>query len=190
MAMKQEDGDVTAWVNTYGDNLYRFARIRLRDHDIAEDMVQETFLAAWKARDNFKGESTRKTWLIGILKHKIIDHIRKQVRNRKLDTELSQDPTSPLFNANQSWRDANHAWLDSPDKLFQDGEFRDALEQCLQHLPLRQRQIFVLREFAGEDAESICNSCEVTSTNLHVLMHRARLSLRKCLEKHGFGAKS
>jgi len=180
--------DVADWVRDYGDELYRFALMRLHDEDAAQDLVQDSFLAAWKARDSFKGDSTRKTWLIGILKHKIIDHIRKQIRLRKLQNALETDPVSPWFDSDNSWRDSNRSWHSSPDQLCHDGDFRDALEQCLAQLPLRQRQVFILREMIGEDSSTVCNSCEVTPTNLHVLMHRARLALRHCLEKHGFGA--
>ncbi len=185
--MKQQE-DITAWVTNYSDDLYRFARMRLHDDDAAQDVVQDAFFAAWKAKDGFKGDSSRKTWLIGILKHKIIDHIRKQIRTRKLTDELTQDPVSPWFNNDNSWRDAARVWHDSPEHLCHDDDFRSSLEACMKKLPLRQRQVFMLREMVGEDAKFVCNACEITPTNLHVLMHRARLSLRHCLEKHGFGA--
>lgn len=184
----QSEEDITSWVARYSDDLYRFARVRLQDDDIAQDVVQETFFAAWKAKDSFKGDSSRKTWLIGILKHKIIDHIRKQIRKRKLDDELIQDPVSPWFNNNGTWRDANRLWHDSPERLCHDDDFRDTLQQCLQKLPTRQRQVFMLREVVGEDAKTVCNTFDITPTNLHVLMHRARLALRHCLKQQGFGA--
>jgi RNA polymerase sigma-70 factor (ECF subfamily) len=180
--------DVADWVRDYGDELYRFAWVRLHDEDVAQDLVQESFLAAWRARDSFKGDSSRKTWLIGILKHKIIDHIRKQIRQRKLHDALEEDPVSPWFHSDHSWRAANRRWHNSPDQLCHDDNFRDALEQCLAKLPLRQRQVFMLKEMVGEDSETVCNDCQLTATNLHVLMHRARLALRHCLEKHGFGS--
>ncbi len=184
------NANVEAWVSAWGDFLFRYAISRVQDRDIAADLVQETFLAAWKGRQSFKGEASRKTWLTGILKHKITDHIRQQIRRRKLETALDDDPASPWFQDDHSWREPQRAWHDSPDRLAHDKDFRLALDDCLSHLPARQRLVFILREINGDDSEEICKQYDISTTNLHVLMHRARLALRHCLQSHGFGASS
>ncbi len=185
-----EAEEVSEWVRAWGDDLYRYALLRVQDRELASDLVQEAFLAAWRARDTFHGESSRKTWLIAILKHKIVDHIRQRVRQRKLDEVLEEDPASPWFRDDHAWREPQQAWRDDPARLCQDQAFLRALQDCLRRLPERQRHVFVLRELQGEDGEHVCNACGITTTNLHVLMHRARLALRHCLRTHGFGASS
>ncbi len=184
------NSNVEAWVSAWGDFLFRYALSRVQDRDIAADLVQETFLAAWKGRHSFKGEASRKTWLTGILKHKITDHIRQQIRRRKLEMALDDDPVSPWFQDDHSWREPQQAWHDSPDRLAHDRDFRLTLESCLHRLPARQRFVFILREINGDSTEDVCKQCDISTTNLHVLMHRARLALRHCLQSHGFGASS
>ncbi len=178
------------WLDEHGDYLYRFAMSRLHDEQAAADLVQETLLAAWRGRDAFQGEASERTWLTGILKHKIIDHIRREIRARELDEGLGSDPTSAFFDASGHWAEHPAPWRDDPARLCEDAHFRDALARCLDGLPEKQALAFRLRELGGEDTQAICKALDVTPTNFHVLMHRARLALRKCLEIHWFGRKT
>lgn len=180
-------GDPHQWITEHGDYLYRFAISRLHDEEVAADLLQETLLAAWKGRDSFAGNSSVRTWLAGILKHKIIDHVRKQIRDRNLTERAESDPTSRYFNNNGSWSEAPQAWNESPETLCRNEQFKSVLNGCIGKLPLKQRLVFQLREMGGEDTDEVCKQCEITSTNLHVLLHRARLALRKCLELQWFG---
>jgi RNA polymerase sigma-70 factor (ECF subfamily) len=175
------------WLQEHGDYLFRYALSRLHDNELATDMVQETLLAAWRGHKRFKGDSSLRTWLVGIMKHKIIDHIRKEIRNRNINDSLENDPTSQYFSDNGSWQQAPSAWHGNPEAQCENQKFRQTLDKCMQHLPEKQRSVFEMRELLGEESESICNAHDITATHLHVLIHRARLSLQKCLQTHWFG---
>jgi len=184
--MNQPDNPHT-WLQEHGDYLYRYAMSRLHNEELAQDMLQETLLAGWKGFERFAGQSTIRTWLVGILKHKIIDHIRHEIRGRHLTEAVETDPTSAFFNANGSWSDAPNAWKDNPEDLCNSEDFHKILESCISKLPEKQQVVFSMRDIVGEDTPSVCKACDITSTHLHVLLHRARLSLRKCLELNWFG---
>ncbi len=184
--MAQPD-DPQQWLNAHGDYLYRYAMSRMHDSEIAQDLIQETLLAAWRGYDNFAGQSTIRTWLVGILKHKIIDHIRKEIRGRDLNDVAGSDPTSAYFNQDGSWSESPHAWRDNPEALLNNEQFQQTLQSCVKKLPAKQRVVFQMRDIVGEESEAVCKQCEITTTNLHVLLHRARMALRKCLETHWFG---
>ena len=177
------------WLTDHGDYLYRYAMSRLHHEEQASDMVQETLLAAWKGWEKFAGKSSVRTWLVGILKHKIIDHIRKEIRSRKLSEAVESDPTSSLFNADGSWVEAPRNWKENPQELCENGQFQQVLQGCIGKLPEKQQIVFQMREMTGEDTETICKEAEITPTHLHVLIHRARLALRTCLEHNWFGGK-
>src|SRR5210317_516293 len=135
-----------SWVDQYGDFLYHFTLSRIKDPSIAEDLVQETFLAALKARKNFQGRSTARTWLIAILKHKIVDHIRKQVREHTSDkvesmlNTAANDPVDSSFNDEGDWRIRPSKWAIDPMKLYEQKEFMDILYQRLGELPERKAE--------------------------------------------------
>ena len=177
-----------SWVDQYGDFLYHFTLSRIKDPSIAEDLVQETFLAALKARKNFQGRSTARTWLIAILKHKIVDHIRKQVREHtsdKLESMLdtaANDPVDSSFNDEGDWRIRPSKWAIDPMKLYEQKEFMDILYQCLGELPQRQAEAFMMREIDGLSTEEICKVLNISATNSWVMLYRARMWLRRCLE--------
>jgi len=187
--IREQSGTQNAeeWLALYGDYLYRYALFRLSNEEIARDMVQDTLIAAWKAKKNFRGDASVRTWLVGILKHKITDHIRKQIRDRNLATRLEVDPTSDFFDANGQWQQPVHGWADDPERLSSNQDFLKTLNTCVAKLPDQHRHVFTLRELNGETTDTICNACDITPTNLHVIMHRARLALRKCLGKTWFG---
>ncbi|RME84780.1 MAG: sigma-70 family RNA polymerase sigma factor [Zetaproteobacteria bacterium] len=184
-----EREDPARWLDAYGDDLYRYALARVRDPDQAADLVQETLLAAWQARAQFSGRSSVRTWLIGILKHKIVDHIRREIRTRQRNDALERDPTSRWFDDSGRWVEHPQPWRDDPARLLENREFLRALRMCLERLPERQRRAFELREVAGDAPEEICQAMGITPTNLNVLIYRARLALRKCLELHWFGGR-
>ncbi|HKK07100.1 MAG TPA: sigma-70 family RNA polymerase sigma factor [Gammaproteobacteria bacterium] len=175
------------WLKLYGDELFRFALVQLHDAGLAEDMVQETLLAALQARDRYSGEAAVKTWLIGILKHKIVDHIRKEVREsarediERLSDRRTEEGIDELFDARGHWIVRPQDWGD-PESCLEQGRFWDALEICLQRLKVLQARIFALKEFSGLSNEEICKELEITATNCWVLLYRARVGLRQCLE--------
>jgi len=179
-----------SWVDQYGDFLYRFTLYRVKDPSIAEDLVQETFLAALKARKNFQGRSTARTWLIGILKHKIVDHIRKRVREQTSDkvesmlNAAANDPVDTSFNDEGDWRVRPSKWAVDPMKLYEQKEFMDVLYQCLGELPERQAEAFMMREIDGFSTEEICKVMNISATNSWVMLYRARMWLRRCLENN------
>ncbi len=176
-----------SWLQEHGDYLFKFAISRIRDEEIAVDLVQETLLAAWKGQHGFKNQSSLRTWLVGILKHKITDHIRREIRRRELSHAVENDPTSAFFNAGGHWQEPPDQWRSNPESLLGNDEFHATLQQCMDELPPRQQQVFHLREIVGEDTDFICNALDITPTHLHVLIHRARLALRRCLECNWFG---
>lgn len=170
--------------------LLRYASLQLRNPDAAEDAVQETLLAALTAEASFGGRSNLRTWLTGILKHKIVDAIRKvsrEVAAGSLDEDSEIGELGYKFKDNGHWQDPPAAWED-PDSALEQKQFRAALEKCLQGLPARTAQAFMMREHMGLETGEICKELEVTSTHCWVLLYRARMSLRQCLEATWFGA--
>jgi RNA polymerase sigma-70 factor (ECF subfamily) len=188
--------DPASWVDQYGDFLYRFALSKVNDPSVAEDLVQETFLAALKARENFQGRSTAKTWLVAILKHKIIDHIRKRVREQTSDKVESLadataiDPIEGKFKDDGGWRHRPAKWVINPMKIYEQKEFMDVLYRCLSDLPERQADAFMMREIDGLSTEEICKALNISPTNSWVMLYRARMWLRQCIEINWLDAES
>lgn len=175
------------WVDQYGDYLYCYALPRVQDPSVAEDLVQETFLAALTARTSYAGRASARTWLTGILKHKIVDYFRKNWRERPEPVpELNPDDTDSDFDARGNWRLKPARWKANPLKLYQQKLFFKVLNQCLSHLPARLAKVFVLREMEGLDTKEICKVLKISPTNCWVMLHRARNGLRKCLEVDWF----
>jgi len=177
------------WVDGYGDFLYRFALSRVKDPSVAEDLVQETFLAALRARENFKGRSAGRTWLIAILKHKIVDYIRKKIRepaSNKIET-LS-DLADADFSDKGEWLIRPSKWAINPGEIYEQKEFLDVLYRCLAELPERLAEAFMLREMDGLSTEEVCKVLGITATNSWVMLYRARMSLRGCLENKWLSA--
>lgn len=176
--------DPQQWVAAHGDLLYRFALVRTGDAPAAEELVQETFLAALAGLDGFQGHSSERTWLIGILKHKIVDHLRQTYREvtvEEIDAEVDA-----YFDSQGSWA-LPPSKLKNPETSAEQEELRARLAKCLQHLPERLMRAFLLTQIDGLAASETCKVLGVTATNLWVMLHRARLRLRHCLEQSGFG---
>ncbi len=163
--------------------MFRYAMARLRDRDVAEDVVQEAFLAALGARDRFTGGSTERTWLVGILKNKVVDRIRRSVRDRPPSGIADHDEATTAVFDRGYWRSTPQAWPRHAERVEQDREFREALARCLARLPDRMGLAFRLREADGIETDEICNILEVSATNLATLLYRARTRLRQCLER-------
>jgi len=183
--------NIEAWVDEHGDALYSYALSRLKNPATAEDAVQETFLAALRSPERFSGRSSARTWLIGILKHKIIDLIRKESREQPLDEIETLDASEEtFFDRKGHWRVAPADWQIHPGKILEQKEFMVVLGNCLQHLPDRLHRLFILRELEDWDSEEICKDLEITPTNLWVMLYRARMRLRGCLTENWFGGES
>lgn len=176
--------NVNDWLNEHGDYLYRFALARLRDPHQAEDAVQETLLAAIK-NNSFEGESSARTWLTGILKHKIIDLQRKQIREQPLsdliDLDASDTSMDDFFDQSGHWIDRPQKW-DMPDSALEQKQFLDILSECMEKLPAKLKAIFMMRDVHEFENEHICKELAITATNAWVMLYRARMGLRKCLE--------
>jgi RNA polymerase sigma-70 factor (ECF subfamily) len=176
------------WVDQYGDALFHFAIARVKNREVAEDLVQDTFLAAVQSQERFKGHSSEKTWLFGILKHKVIDHYRK-TKATMYAQNILDDPGNleAFFNAKGGWQIRPAHWRTNPGKTQEIKEFLDHFYRCLSVLPQRTADAFVYREVDGLSTEEICKHLDITATNCWVLLYRARMLLRKCLEIVGFG---
>ena len=168
--------------------LVRYASLQLRDLDAVQDAVQETLLAALAGEANFAGRSNLRTWLTGILKHKIVDTIRRQSRETLISGDAAGDDSGfdELFEANGHWVEHPAAWTD-PDASLQQQQFYAALEECLARLPKKTAQVFMMREHLGSETAEICKDLSVTPTHCWVLLYRARMALQLCLDKNWFG---
>jgi RNA polymerase sigma-70 factor, ECF subfamily len=186
---KQGLSDPAEWVDRHGNYLFRYAMLRIGDRHTAEDFVQETFLAALGARESFSGRSSEATWLVGILKHKIADHFRRKAREPLLADAPSSEAGDDPFTETGEWRNGPPAWAPEPERLARDREFADRLARCLSELPPRHASAFSLREVDGMETGEICKVLEISETNLWVILHRARMRMRRCLEVHWFGRK-
>ena len=169
--------------------LLRFARLQLRDAAAAEDAVQDTLVAALAGQSGYAERSSMRTWLTGILKHKIIDAIRRKSRETARATANGQKEETDfdaLFAADGHWKERPTAWGD-PERTLNEKEFFRALEACLASLPEKMARAFMMREHLGVETAEICKELGITSTNCWVMLYRARMSLRLCLQKNWFG---
>jgi len=167
--------------------LLRYATLQLRDSAAAEDAVQEALLAALTGEANFAGRSNLRTWLTGILKHKIVDAIRRQSRERPVrEPESEAGGFDALFDQRGHWEEPPGPW-EQPEGALAQKQFLAALEQCLQGLPERTARAFMMREHLGLDTDEICKELGITPTHCWVMLYRARMALRQCLEMNWFG---
>jgi RNA polymerase sigma-70 factor (ECF subfamily) len=187
---RPEKGEFRAKLEQQRPYLLRFAALQLRDADAAEDAVQETLLAALAGEAKFTGRSNLRTWLTGILKHKIIDSIRRAAREPTVGIELEDNPEfDNLFRANGHWKARPAAW-DEPHGALEQKQFLGVLEQCLARLPQKTARVFMMREHMGLDTDEICKELEITPTHCWVLLYRARMALRLCLDERWFGGET
>lgn len=173
------------WIENYADYLYNYTIVRVNDHVIAQEIISETLLSAWRARENFRGKSSERTWLTSILKRKIIDYYRKSQRLHQgkevsldfLNSELEKDWLEKTI-ADEKSRSA----ID----LIQNEELRLAILDCFKKLNKRQAKFFRLKTIENVDTKTICEKYDITPSNLWVIVHRARKSMAECLEKNWF----
>ena len=180
--------DFRAEVEALRPYLLRYASLQLRNADAAEDAVQEALLAALAAEASYEGRASLRTWLTGILKHKIVDAIRRARREAPLEAEESAAEFDALFDQRGHWNEHPSPWED-PDGALQQKQFLAALEACLKALPARTSQVFLMREHLGVETAEICKELGLTSTHCWVLLYRARMALRECLQKTWFAAR-
>ena len=181
--MREETLEPEKWVQKYADMLYRYTLVRVKDPDVAEELVQSTFFAALKSQHTFSGKSTEKTWLFGILKHKTMDHFRNAKKNINLD--ISDSDTDRIqFNTSGYMTPSPNNWNMDPEKATQNKELAEVLAKCLNGLSEKFHRLFVLKEIEGLGSEQICKEFDVKPTNLWVILHRARNQLKLCLESN------
>lgn len=181
--------DFRTQVESLRPYLMRFASLQLRDAAAAEDAVQEALLAALAGQANFAGRANLRTWLTGILKHKIVDTIRRQSRERPAaDLEPGGDDGEfdGLFDQRGHWEEMPDAW-EQPEGALGQKQFLAALEACLRALPERTARVFMMREHLGLETSEICKELGITATHCWVMLHRARMTLRLCLNANWFG---
>jgi RNA polymerase sigma-70 factor (ECF subfamily) len=181
------------WIDSYADYLYAFAYNRVNDEETAKDLVQETFLAALKAKDSFKGEAAEKTWLVSILKNKVIDHYRKKAAHPQQSFEESEQYkvayahyfTEEGFIKGEWKKDtAPKSWNSVDKNNIEQKEFKNILAKCLDKLPKVWSSVFSLKYLEEEESSTICKELDITSSNYWVIIHRAKLQMRECLEKN------
>ena len=182
--------DLASAIHVHRSYLMRVAQLQLRDRDQAEDVVQETLVAALGAQDSFAGKSSVKTWLTGILKHKIIDAIRKKSRasaHSSLAQEAEIDDLDVFFDQHDRdhWETKPAEWR-NPERDYEQRQFLDMVDFCLEKLPPNTARVFMLREVMELESDEICQELKITATNLWVILYRARMLLRKCLEQNWF----
>ena len=187
--------DPERWLDEYGDMLFSFAMVRVRDRSTAQDLVQETFLAALKARSRFAGRSTERAWLFGILRNKLADCYRLQSREVPLEDPESKSPEEEeSFHAGGLGKDgwvskaAPKQWA-APDASLVSKEFQAVFQECISGLPQKVAQVFLRREVDEIASEEICKEFGISPNNFWVMLHRARMGMRRCLEVNWFGRK-
>ncbi len=178
--------DPNTWVDKYSDYLFNYTIVRVDDKEIAQDLVQETFFAGLKSMKNFKGEASERTWLISILKRKIIDYYRK-INSNKGKAEVRMN----YINDGESEGDWLEERVSDPfdknaESDIENTELGTAIFECIDKLPEKQANIFKMKTIQGFDTETICNEYGITSSNLWVIIHRARTAMAECLEKNWF----
>jgi RNA polymerase sigma-70 factor (TIGR02943 family) len=177
-------------------DMLRFAQLQLRNRDLAEDVVQEALIAALAGRARFQGRAAAKTWVFGILKNKIIDVLRDSWNKKRVllpDTAESDDDRAfdVLFNANERWqRTEMPAYWSDPHQTLENRQFWEILEICMTGMPEKNARVYSMREFLGMEVSEICKELSISPSNCSVMLHRARMALRVCLQQRWFGERS
>ena len=175
------------WVDKYADYLYNYAVVRVNDNELAKDLVQETFVAGLNSAKNFKGSASERTWLVAILKRKVIDHYRR-INSKKGKAEVRM-----------SYKDGNEdgRWLEeqvadpfskTENDRIENEELGEAIQACIMKLPPKQAQVFTMKTIQGLSTEDICNELGINPSNLWVLVFRARTALMNCLNTSWFAS--
>ena len=184
--MPKHQIDPNNWIGLYSDYLFNFTISRVNDREIAQDLVQDTFLAALKAMKNFKGEASERTWLISILKRKIIDYYRKINSNKgKAEVRITSNNDTETEG---DWLEERVAdpFDKTAEDTMQNTELGEAILNCLSKLPEKQSEVFRMKTIEGIETEDICNELNITASNLWVIIHRARTAMALCLKENWF----
>tara|TARA_R110002051_G_scaffold128203_2_gene201792 strand:+ start:79 stop:633 length:555 start_codon:yes stop_codon:yes gene_type:complete len=174
------------WVDQYADYLFNYAVSRVSDAEIAKDLVQETFFAGLKSAKNYKGDAAERTWLIAILKRKVIDHYRKINSNKgKAEVRMTYNTST----------ETEGDWLEEqvadPQSILENSDIENeelgmAIQECISKLPKKQSLVFTMKTVQGMSTEDICNELDINPSNLWVMIHRARTTLMECLNQNWF----
>ena len=183
---KEHKQIISSLFEEHADYLFNYAITRVNDSHLAEDLVQETFISALKNYSSFQGKSKASTWLISILKNKIIDQYRKKVRELQKESMEELESTEAYFTEKGHWhKDAQpHPWKFDASHDLEQTEFYEVLQKCLLRLKEIQRMAFVMKHMEDIETDDICKELQITASNYWVIIHRAKLQLRSCLEKH------
>ncbi len=183
------DFNPKTWLENYGDYLYNYALSRVKSPELAEDLVQETLMSAWRAREGFAGRSTEKTWLTSILRNKIIDNFRKTSKEDTVSYNFNLEPGNDddgNFNAWGIWKTYVPNWLEHPDLVIENEEFLQAFQSCMEKLPENMRRVFVLKYLEEKEAEEVCQVLDISPSNYWTILYRIRARLRNCLQKNWY----
>jgi RNA polymerase sigma-70 factor (ECF subfamily) len=186
MSAKKNTLDSNKWIDKYADYLYNYSISRVNNSDLAKDLVQETFFAGLKSANNFEGRATERTWLVSILKRKIIDHYRK-INSAKGQAEVRMNFYEDGENEG-SWLEERvpQSWDNSVEKKLENTELKSQLEICMDRLPEKYAMVFKMKTIQEFETAEICKELDITASNLWVILHRARVQLRKCMEDNWF----
>nr|WP_315166441.1 sigma-70 family RNA polymerase sigma factor [uncultured Flavobacterium sp.] len=186
--IKENSKDILEkWVNQFSDELFSWALYKTSSKETAEDLVQETFLAAFHKLDTFQGKSQPKTWLFSILNNKVIDYYRLSAKTTKQTFSISENSgyelSDGLFNETENWKsnEINPIW-DQEEELLDNPEFNNAMQECMEDLPQKWKYAVTSKYLTDKNADEICQELEITVSNYWQIVHRAKLLLKKCLE--------
>ncbi len=176
------------WVDNYANYLFNYAIVRVNNEVIAKDLVQETFLAGLKSAKNFEGKSTERTWLVSILKRKVIDYYRK-INSKKGQAEVRMSFFDQGDNEG-SWIEERvpQSWGQDAESDIENRELKIQLERCIDSLPDKYAMVFRMKTIREFETAEICKELQITPSNLWVMIHRARTQLRSCIEKNWFNS--
>ena len=174
------------WIHLHSNYMYNYTITRVNNHELAKDLIQETFFSSLKAMKNFKGQASERTWLISILKRKIIDYYRKS-NSKKGQAEVRMSFYKKGENKGKWLEEKTPSnWSETADAIIENTELKSAINLCIGNLPKKYRMVFLLKTVENYETKEICNELGISSSNLWVIIHRARAQLRACLEKNWF----
>ncbi|MBW6496981.1 MAG: sigma-70 family RNA polymerase sigma factor [Bacteroidales bacterium] len=176
---------ISQWVSLYTEDMFKWALHKTSSHEISEDLVQDTFMAATEKISSFKGDSTPKTWLFSILNNKIVDYYRKKVKQA---VPMEDQVFASVFDASGSWVNNRmpHEWHDSETNLLDDEAFQKVLKHCLDALPEKWNLCVKLKYLTNKNGQEICQELNLTASNFWQIIHRAKLQLRVCIDQNWF----
>lgn len=176
------------WVNDFTDQLYSWAYHKTSSKEMAEDLVQDTFLAAYNNLENFKNDSSPKTWLLSILNHKIIDFYRKKSKSLSIvdnnQEEEANKRVNDLFDENDNWKNPKEYSFEVEQHLLDNADFNLTLEKCMENLPEKWRMAIHSKYLTDISTEEVCSQLEISTANYWQIIHRAKLHLKNCIDKN------